>query len=424
MKYISNTALIIIFLSFTAIAQMSAVPVKPQATPPAQKPVQAQETKPPVVAMPPKPIPTPEDNTLWYLSLAVLGFSLVGAVLWWMKDKNSQKEINKEIINQANIKANKEDGSVDGDKELEWLRKNQELIDKRRKRSSLSKKSNGNQLPNSKVITENQEEIASVVMNNHEKGVQLACRKDLPIYAILGVEKPNDFEVLSLSRDEALLGAIEQVHDEFEEDESVRELAVRILAMFKNRNAVEALSQVALYDLSSTLRVKALITLSEFDHESVFETILLACADPTREVRAAAARALTRLTFNRADAWTRIAECVDKWQIKQAADATIESGFVERSFERLIHNDYKQVYEAFTLLNLLIKADKIGLIIERLEGAKSMDVKVAILHVLKVTEARNSLSYLYHLYSKKGLPQVYGDALDEVIHRLGVAETV
>ena len=87
MKYISKIALIIIFLSFTAIAQMSAVPVKPQANPNAQKPIQAQETKPPVVVVPPKPIPAPEDNTLWYLSLAVLGFSLVGAILWWMKEK-------------------------------------------------------------------------------------------------------------------------------------------------------------------------------------------------------------------------------------------------------------------------------------------------------------------------------------------------
>ncbi len=423
MKYISKIALIIIFLSLTAIAQMSAVPVKPQANLSAQKPIQAQETKPPVVAQPPKPMPAPEDNTLWYVSLAVLGFSLLGAVFWWMKDKNSQKEIDDEINTKANLKANKDDGSVDGDKELEWLRKNQELIDKRRKRSSLGKKIIRNK-PKNDSSTENEEEQKKIEINNDEKGVQLASRKDLPIYSIQKVEKPTEFEVLSLSRDEALLGAVEQVHDEFEEDESVRELAVRILAMFKNRNSVEALSEVALYDLSATLRVKALITLSEFDHESVFETILLACADPTREVRAAAARALTRLTFNRADAWTRIADFKDKWQIKQAADATIESGFVERSFERLIHNDYKQVYEAFTLLNLLIKADKIDLIIERLEGTKSMDVKIAILHVLKVTEARNSLSYLYAVYSRKGLPQDFGNALDLVIHRLGVAETV
>lgn len=68
-------------------------------------------------------------------------------------------------------------------------------------------------------------------------------------------------------------------------------------------------------DLSSNLASKAVATLTDFDHESVFEAILLACADPTREVRAAAARGLFRLNFDRADAWKRIIESNDEFRI-------------------------------------------------------------------------------------------------------------
>jgi len=52
----------------------------------------------------------------------------------------------------------------------------------------------------------------------------------------------------------SLLNAIEQANDEYEDDESVRDLAVRILMAFRTRNSVEALAQIALYDLSSNLR--------------------------------------------------------------------------------------------------------------------------------------------------------------------------
>ncbi len=74
-----------------------------------------------------------------------------------------------------------------------------------------------------------------------------------------------------------------------------------------------------MYDISSNLRSKAVSVLADFDHESVFETVLLCCADPTREVRAAAARALFNLSFERSDSWARIAQCDDEFRMVQAA---------------------------------------------------------------------------------------------------------
>src|SRR5436305_14364813 len=98
----------------------------------------------------------------------------------------------------------------------------------------------------------------------------------IPINSFSKLAPAKRYTPLSDSDDPALISAIEQANDEYEEDEAVRELALKVLAAFKNQNAVEAVSQMALYDLSSNIRSKAVSALADFDHESVFEPILLA----------------------------------------------------------------------------------------------------------------------------------------------------
>ncbi|HEY2846853.1 MAG TPA: HEAT repeat domain-containing protein, partial [Pyrinomonadaceae bacterium] len=188
--------------------------------------------------------------------------------------------------------------------------------------------------------------------------------------------------------------AIEQANDEYEEDEAVRELALKILAAFRNHNAIEALTQIALYDLSANLRSKAVGSLADYGHESVFEPILLACADPTREVRAAAARGLFSLGFDRAHAWKRIIEANDVFRLTQAARAAIASDIVSRSFERLINEDTKVAYEAFALVALLIKADETKEIFDAIETHKDERVRFALLHVLKVQKDERTIEEL------------------------------
>jgi HEAT repeat protein len=241
----------------------------------------------------------------------------------------------------------------------------------------------------------------------------------LPIFSIKRLELARPFDALPISNDEDLMSAVEQGYDEFEEDEEVRDLAVRVLAAFKKRNSVETLSQIALYDLSSGLRSKAVNILSEFDHESVFETILLANADPTREVRAAAARSLSKLTFDRADAWSRIAETGEEGRMVQAARAAIESGFVEMSFDRLVHPDYKYAYEAFALMALLIKAGETEKIFNTLENHRDMNVRRAILHTIKVTKDQKALDGLYSLLEKNIMPLEFQEEIDKTIEQIG-----
>jgi hypothetical protein len=408
----------LLFGGLNAKAQMPAVPVRPQAqtTP---KPSNSMRPSPPTMQAPVKPVAPQEDNTWWYVSVFVLAAALGGAIFWQINTKKQEK-VEVEKINTKN--KNKKDESVDADKEMEWLRKNKQLIDKRKNRKPEKVKVTADSLPNSNVFAENgfNKEFEAGV----EKNVQLLSGKDLPVFQIQRLEPSNSFPQLSYSDDESVLGAIEQTQEEDEEDEVVRDLAIKILAMFRNRNSVEALSQVALYDLSSSLRVKSLMTLSEFDHESVYEPILLACADPTREVRAAAARCLTKLSFNRADAWARVTELKDTWRMKQSAKAAVESGLVERSFDRLIHNDYKHVYEAFALVALLIKADETEPVLDRLDNHPDINVRLAILHIIKVLDAKNVLPHLYKIATDMHLPQNFSEALEETIQQIGDLQMV
>jgi len=178
---------------------------------------------------------------------------------------------------------------------------------------------------------------------------------------------------------------------------------LKILAAFKTSNSVEAISQIALYDLSSILRAKAVSVLAEFNHESVFETILLACADPGREVRAAAARGLFRLNFERTEAWLRIAESVEAGRARQSARALIAGDLVERTLERLIHQNKQYAAEAVAIVVLLIKGGETAEIFRYLQNQRNENIRKAILHVLKITNDQNALDELFALLEKSEL---------------------
>jgi len=328
-------------------------------------------------------------NGMWY-TMALLGFAcLGGAIFLW---KRSKKGENKVEYNYKNRYANyyseqpaRDDESVDAEKELEWLRKATK---------------NGQKPPAKKELGFNAKK-APQSAESETKGFQEKMRKlqysQLPINSFSQLAPAKRYTPLPESNDPALISAIEQASDEYEEDETVRELSLRVLAAFKNRNSVEALAQMALYDLSSNLRSKAVAALAEFDHESVFETILLACADPTREVRAAAARGLFSLGFDRAHAWKRLIEANDTFRLTSAARAAVESGIVERSFDRLIHDDSKVAYEAFALVALLVKASETAEIFNAIENHKDERVRFALLHVLKAQKDERTIDELTRL---------------------------
>jgi hypothetical protein len=335
---------------------------------------------PPPAAAPPAP-----DQTWWYVMLFILAAGLAATVIWFMRSKAAEKELHaKEAEKLKERQESWEANSVDMNEEMAWLRGKQVVTENKHKKDLKQKKQKLEALKAAKE--------AEAAARESKKGQRVLDTEllkgfapgPLPVFSFNGLNPPKDAALLPLSNDESLMNAIEQAQDEDEEDEEVRDLSLRILMAFRTRNSVEAVSQIALYDLSSSLRSKAVGVLADFDHESVFETLLLCCADPSQQVRAAAARAVTRLNVDRTDAWTRIVQSGDSARIGQAAYAAKDAGFVDRAFDRLVHRDPKMAEEAFALLALLIKAGKTETLDEAVATHPDMNVRQAILHVLKV----------------------------------------
>ena len=375
--------------------------------------ISAAEIRAQARTVPPAPPVQSGDSTLLYISLLVVAVALTGVFLWWRNSKKTGDAASSATKPSASSENEADMDSVDGDKELEWLRKNRKIINRNSKEGGT---------PQTRTVKTPPAPLSEEAQNYFRINLVKEPEDNslpLPIFSIKRRELAGTFDALPISNDEDLMSAVEQSYDEFEEDEEVRELAVRILAAFKKRNSVEALSQIALYDLSANLRSKAVTILSEFDHESVFETILLANADPTREVRAAAARGLTKLTFNRADAWTRIAETREDGRIRQSARAAMESGFVDMSFDRLISRDSKQAYEAFTLMTLLIEAGEIEKMMDTLENHREMNVRRAILHTVKVSKNQKGIDRLELLLKKNTQPIGFQEEIDKAIEEVG-----
>lgn len=339
------------------------------------------------------------DMTLWYLLIFALAVLLVGAIYW--RYKSSQVKEVESISGKRN-----DSDAVNADSELAWLRRNGKKIDKNQDYKKFSKKGGS--------------------VGRRKKALKISVDFDesffapLPVFTFKELRPPAEFDSLPISNDAEMMNAIDHVQDELEEDEKAREIFLAVLADFRNQNSVEAISDVALYDLSSTLRSKALTILAEFDHESVFEAVVLACADPTREVRAAAARALFRVNFNRADAWARIALSDENGKMIQMARAAIEGDLVKRSFERLVHKDTKYAYEAFALLNLLIKAGETEVIFEALKNHPDMNVKTAILHTIKTTKDEEALKGLNAILEDQTIKPEFQKEIDKTIEEAGL----
>lgn len=237
----------------------------------------------------------------------------------------------------------------------------------------------------------------------------------LPVGKIDSILAPLPFEELGDSDDEGLLAAIDEVQDDSDVDSEFRLIALRVLAGFRNRNSIEELSQIALYDLSSNLRSKAVMMLADFDHESVFEPIILACADPSREVRAAGARALAKVTFDRSDAWTRCAQSKDQFASRQVAKAAVEAGFAERSFDRLVLNDEKAVHEAFALVYLLVKTGETEKLFEAIRDHRDLKTRVALLHAIRVANVAEVIPQLTALIAAEPMGSVVADKARETL---------
>jgi HEAT repeat protein len=145
---------------------------------------------------------------------------------------------------------------------------------------------------------------------------------------------------------------------------------------------------------------------------------LIAFVDEAREVRAAAARSLSRLNFNRADAYVRLLEGSDAETLGAVAHACISAGMAKQAVDRLASEDRRQAYEAFTMLSLLARAGQTGPILEAVKEHRSEEVRLASIKILGIFGKPEVLPNLRELAVTDDIPETVRMALMEVVYKI------
>jgi HEAT repeat protein len=222
-------------------------------------------------------------------------------------------------------------------------------------------------------------------------------------------ELPDDSDDEQLARALAALGSV---------DVQERADALKALAQFRVKTSVEAITRIARHESEPNLRATAIFSLGSIDHESVFAPILIGMADESREVRAAAARALNRLSFERADAYVRVIETSDEETLRNVAKACIQAGIVSQNVDRLASSDYRQAYETFSIICLLAKADMNDPILDVIAEHANVDVRLKAVHLLAATGQPGMFEHLRQLAVRDGVREEVKTALLEAMYRL------
>jgi HEAT repeat protein len=201
-------------------------------------------------------------------------------------------------------------------------------------------------------------------------------------------------------------------------DIAERSEALKTLVQFRVQTAVDAIAKVARQDNEPTIRSLAISSLGSINHESVFATVLIGMADDSREVRAAAARSVNRLSFDRADAYVRVIETSDDETLACVAKACIQAGIVSQNLDRLTYADHRQAYETFSLICLLTKARMNEPVLEAIADHPRMDVRLKAVHLLGLTGHPDTFDQLRELAVKDGIGEVVKTALLEAMYKL------
>jgi HEAT repeat protein len=212
---------------------------------------------------------------------------------------------------------------------------------------------------------------------------------------------------------DVFIAALAALESSSQED---RNQAVKTLAEFPLQKSVATLGEIAQHDADPSIRSTALASLAAIDHESVFPAMLIGMADDSREVRAAAARSLSHLSFERSDGYVRVVETADEQTLGAVADACIRAGIVTQNIDRLAGNDRRQTHEALTLVRLLAKAGKTQPVLEAIENHQDAQVRVGAVHLLAATGQDEVAEQLRHLALKENQPEEVQTALREAMY--------
>jgi HEAT repeat protein len=220
--------------------------------------------------------------------------------------------------------------------------------------------------------------------------------------------------------DETLADALERLAAD---DVEARVAAAQQLSQFQVKRAVDALAAMATNDPDSPVRAAAITSLGLINHESVFASVLIAMADESREVRAAAARTLSRLSFDRADAYVRVLETADAETLKRTAEACVTAGLARQAMDRLASDDRRQAYEAFSLLSLVARGGQSDVLLHVVKGHPDLSVRLASARLLALQGDEAVSNRLRQIAMEGTTPEQLREAILEVCERRGQART-
>lgn len=201
-------------------------------------------------------------------------------------------------------------------------------------------------------------------------------------------------------------------------DHLIRTQAAQELGTHPVQTSVSALSSLAMHDSDASVRAAAVTSLGTIDHESVLAPVLIALADESREVQAAAARALTSLRFDRGDGYVRAIETSDAETLRSVARACVKTGIVSQAVDRLASEDRRQAYEAFSLFSMLARANETEPILETIEKHTDENVRLCAVRVLNVAARPEVAPRLREMVTAENMSENLRTALLEVLYKL------
>jgi HEAT repeat protein len=214
--------------------------------------------------------------------------------------------------------------------------------------------------------------------------------------------------------DDALLGLLTRLESS---DDAERAQVARELASHRAQRSVSALCSTAMHDPDPSVRAAAVAGLGNIDHESVFAPVLISLADDTREVRAAAARSLSSLHFDRAEAYARVMKSADLQTLQTFAQACVKTGIAAQAVDRLASEDRRHAQEASALFSVLAKAGEVQPILEIIETHPDVQVKLAAVRVLSVAGNSDAAPKLRELVATEGMPEDVRTSILELLYK-------
>ena len=242
-----------------------------------------------------------------------------------------------------------------------------------------------------------------------------AMRASAPAIEPMYLEKLDSFDDLPGGDDDSeLTETLAQIENA---DERARAMIAQQLSMYPVHRSVAALTSMVVNDPAPAVRAAAVASLGSIDHESVFATVLLALADETRIVQAAAARTLSGLSFDRADVYVRLMETASPEMLREVAQACIKTGIVAQAVDRLASEDRQQAYEAFSLFSLLARANEMAPILNVIENHPQEEARLCAVHVISVSGQSSIAPRLREIAGHDGISENVRSAVLEVLFK-------